>query len=167
MFFSHRPLCFSFTFRQGQKPGINRTPWEDHEDEILLQAREDGNSWPVIATLLPGRIAEAVRERYMNHLDPQLIKTEWTDQETLIMYEAQKRLGNKWTQIAELLPGWSENAIKNRWHNAKMMQRRAIRRLVATKARAANLDRARSHTLPYFTNVLPVGLSSASKMEEV
>jgi hypothetical protein len=68
-----------------------------------------------------------------------------------------------------LLPGRSENAIKNRWHNAKMIQRRAIRRLAATKAHAGHLDRVRSHShaLPDFTEVLPVNHPSASNMEEV
>jgi hypothetical protein len=42
------------------------------------------------------------------------------------MYDAQKRLGNKWTTIAALLPGRSMNAIKDRWHNAKMMQRASV-----------------------------------------
>jgi hypothetical protein len=93
--------------------------------------------WPVIAIYLPGRIAESVRERYTNQL-ARLVKIPWTEQETRIMYDVQKRFGNKWTKIAEFLPCRSDNAIKNRWHNAKMMQRRAIRRLAATKARAAH-----------------------------
>lgn len=36
--------------------------------------------------------------------------------------------GNKWTYISMLIPGRSENSIKNRWHNRKTQQRRTMRR---------------------------------------
>jgi hypothetical protein len=63
--FSHSSFSiFLFTFRQALKPGINRAPWESHEDLPCRHAGKE-ESWPVIATFLPGRIAESVRERYM------------------------------------------------------------------------------------------------------
>ena len=140
-------LRFELYRSQALKPGISRAPWEAHEDQYVIQARESGEAWPAIASLLPGRIAEQIRERYINHLDPQLIRTPWTEQETFVLYEAQKRMGNKWCSISELLPGRSENSVKNRWHNAKMMQRRAMRRLITTKAREDHLERAKSHSV--------------------
>jgi hypothetical protein len=73
-----------------------------------LQAREEGESWPAIATHLPGRIADSIRERYVDHLDPQLVMTPWTAPETHLLYDAQKRLSNKWTTIAALLPAVRE-----------------------------------------------------------
>lgn len=45
------------------------------------------------------------RERWLNHLDPNLKKGEWSKEEDAILLEAQAKWGNAWTRIAELLPG--------------------------------------------------------------
>ena len=76
-------------------------------------------AWKDIASQLPGRIGESVRERYVNHLDPSLKKSKWTKEEDEILFQNQRILGNKWSKIRKFLPGRSDNAIKNRYHNGK------------------------------------------------
>lgn len=69
--------------------------------------------------MIPGRIGEQVKERWINELDPYVKRGVWSDEEMRILISAQKELGNRWSDIATRIPGRSENSVKNRWYNQK------------------------------------------------
>jgi hypothetical protein len=100
-------------------PTLMKGSWTRAEDQTIVEFVESHGtkSWSHLTTILPGRIGKQCRERWVNHLNPEICHEPFTPEDDRRIMELHRTHGNKWARIADLMRSRSCNAIKNRWNS--------------------------------------------------
>ena len=86
----------------GDDAPAKRRPWGPEEDEHLRSLVDvyGIKSWAQIATNLSNRNGKQCRERWRNHLRPQLNKGDWSAEEDCAIWDRVQEMGTKWAQVS-------------------------------------------------------------------
>ena len=87
-----------------------------------------------------GRTGKQCRERWHNHINPQVKKTWIGHEEEGLIFKALRKYGTKWAEIAKDVPGRTDNIVKNHFYSIIRKEIRRIKKYL-------------KHDIPVYDNI--------------
>ncbi|XP_042024997.1 transcription factor MYB124-like isoform X1 [Salvia splendens] len=105
--------------------------WSQEEDDILREQiyLHGSENWGIIASKFKDKTTRQCRRRWFTYLNSDFKKGGWLPEEDMLLCEAQRVYGNRWTEIAKVVSGRTDNAVKNRF--TTLCKKRAKREALA------------------------------------
>lgn len=120
--------------REGSQGNAHWTAAEDEALLELVQAQGTGN-WPEVGRHFEHRTGKQCRERWYNHISPDICNMEWKLKEDIEIVRCLATVGTRWADISKRLPGRTDNAIKNRWNSTQRRVSRFLKSLAKSNVR--------------------------------
>nr|QPF16196.1 MYB1 [Paeonia ostii] len=133
--------------------GLRKGAWTCEEDSLLrkcIQKYGEGNWHQVPLRAGLKRCRKSCRLRWLNYLDPNIKRGEFSSDEVDLIIRLHKLLGNRWSLIAGRLSGRTANDVKNYWNthqHKKIFARRVINDKTPYKPMGTNVIRPRPRAL--------------------
>jgi hypothetical protein len=100
-------------------PCLRKGAWDPTEDAKVMDAiKVYGKRWNKIAKVFSNRNAKQIRDRYINYLDPEIVKGKFSVDEDLLILDLHSKYGNRWSFIRRFIPHRSSDMIKNRFNSS-------------------------------------------------
>ncbi|KAF3431429.1 hypothetical protein FNV43_RR26160 [Rhamnella rubrinervis] len=141
--------------------------WTQEEDDILREqiSIHGTENWAIIASKFKDKTTRQCRRRWYTYLNSDFKKGGWSPEEDMLLCEAQKIFGNRWTEIAKVVSGRTDNAVKNRF--STLCKKRAKYEALAKENTTSYMNSNSKRVIPlhgFNTDGVSVTTGSAKKI---
>lgn len=127
---------------------MTRKLWTEEEDKLLklhfASHKEDEGAWEEVSSSLKlaghRKSAKQCRDRWINHLDPSLLRVDWQADDNAKLLDLHESLGSHWKVIAQSFPGRTDNSVKNQFFSLVRKSLRKARKSVSKNANTAEVN---------------------------